>query len=397
MSAAAVTGAGRWTVGFLAAVLAMDALAFSLVLPLLPIYLADSRTPVPLVVAIFAVFSIAQFLTAPHWGRLADRFGRRPVILVSQFGTAVGFVILAVATTPWLILLARVIDGATAGNATVINAVVCDRYPDEQRARAFGVLNTAGAVGAITGLALAAALANHSLALLGWCAAAAAAVTVLIGLVVPLPPARADYTVLPVRRIWAELPLLRRPGGVVFVSQLGFAALMTGLAVLLADHAGMDRRTTLLVMLAAMLIGGGVATPTVGALARWHSVRAAAGCGFAIQLLGLLGLAAAVGVRASPPELPGVLLIGVLTTVLAAGTVMVLSCATTLMSTADRDHRLGTGQLMGISQSITSVGQLLGPALAISALALGAPAFLGMLAVIALAGMFWLRGDRHVR
>ena len=100
-------------------IVAVDVLGFTIILPLLPFYserLGASPTVVGEIVAIFAVF---QLISGPILGQLSDRFGRRPVLLISQAGTLAGFFILAYSTRIWMLFLARAIDGATAGNFTL--------------------------------------------------------------------------------------------------------------------------------------------------------------------------------------------------------------------------------------------------------------------------------------
>ena len=107
-------------------IVAVDVLGFTIILPLLPFYserLGASPTLVGEIVAIFAVF---QLISGPILGQLSDRFGRRPVLLISQAGTLAGFFMLAYSTQIWMLFVARAIDGATAGNLTTAQAYIAD-------------------------------------------------------------------------------------------------------------------------------------------------------------------------------------------------------------------------------------------------------------------------------
>src|SRR5262245_66658619 len=97
----------------------VDVLGLTIILPLLPFY-AESMGATPRIVGLLvSAYAICQLIAGPPLGQLSDRVGRRPVLLVSQMGTFSGFLILAWAQTLWVVFLARIIDGLTAGNLTV--------------------------------------------------------------------------------------------------------------------------------------------------------------------------------------------------------------------------------------------------------------------------------------
>jgi len=105
---------------------------------------------------LFALFSICQFISTPIIGRLSDKFGRRPMLLVSIIGTAVSFFVMAFAPSAIFLFLARALDGLTAGNVPVIFAVISDTTKPEDRAKAFGFAGSAFSFGFIFGPAIAA-------------------------------------------------------------------------------------------------------------------------------------------------------------------------------------------------------------------------------------------------
>ncbi|MCJ7703702.1 MAG: MFS transporter, partial [Anaerolineales bacterium] len=148
----------------------VDLLGFGLILPLLPYY-ADSYGATPFVIGLLtASYAAAQLLGAPLLGRLSDRYGRRPILLVSIFGTFVGFVLLGVAESlgaglaSWLGLLgstnafilsllfiSRVTDGLTGGNISVAQAYITDVTTAENRAQGLGMIGAAFGLGFIIG------------------------------------------------------------------------------------------------------------------------------------------------------------------------------------------------------------------------------------------------------
>src|SRR4051812_6748486 len=105
---------------------------------------------------LFAIFSICQFISTPIIGRLSDKYGRRPMLLISIIGTAVSFFMTAWAPNAFILFLSRALDGLTAGNIPVAFAVISDTTKPEERARAFGLIGSALNFGFVFGPAIAA-------------------------------------------------------------------------------------------------------------------------------------------------------------------------------------------------------------------------------------------------
>lgn len=129
----------------------IDMLGFGLILPLLPYYaetFGASDTVIGLLVASYAA---AQLLGAPVLGRLSDRFGRRPILLISLAGTLVGFLLLGFANTLWMLFAARILDGVTGGNISVAQAYIADVTDEKSRARGLGLIGAAFGLGFIIG------------------------------------------------------------------------------------------------------------------------------------------------------------------------------------------------------------------------------------------------------
>jgi len=105
---------------------------------------------------LFAIFSICQFISTPIIGRMSDKYGRRPLLLISIIGTALSFFLMAVAPSPIFLFLARALDGLTAGNIPVAFAVISDSTKPEERAKAFGMIGSAFSFGFIFGPAISA-------------------------------------------------------------------------------------------------------------------------------------------------------------------------------------------------------------------------------------------------
>lgn len=132
----------------------VDLLGFSLILPLLPYY-AETFGASPTVVGLLvASYALAQLIGAPVLGRLSDRYGRRPVLLLSILGTFIGFLLLGFASTLWMLFASRLIDGLTGGNISVAQAYITDVTDAKNRARGLGLIGTAFGLGFIIGPAI---------------------------------------------------------------------------------------------------------------------------------------------------------------------------------------------------------------------------------------------------
>jgi DHA1 family tetracycline resistance protein-like MFS transporter len=136
----------------------IDLVGFGIVIPILPLY-AEEYGPSPVIFGLLmASFSIMQFVFAPILGRLSDRWGRRPVLLVSLIGSAVGYVLFGFATSLAMLFVSRIIDGISGGNISTAQAVIADITGPEDRARGMGLIGAAFGLGFILGPAIGALL-----------------------------------------------------------------------------------------------------------------------------------------------------------------------------------------------------------------------------------------------
>ena len=138
----------------------VDLLGFSLILPLLPYY-AQTFGATPTVTGLLvASYALAQLIGAPLLGRLSDRIGRRPVLLISILGTFLGFLLLGFAHALWVLFAARIVDGLTGGNISVAQAYITDVSDNKNRAKALGLIGAAFGLGFIIGPAVGGLLSN---------------------------------------------------------------------------------------------------------------------------------------------------------------------------------------------------------------------------------------------
>ena len=129
----------------------VDLLGFSIILPLLPYYAKTFDATPAMIGYLVASYSICQFIAAPILGGMSDKFGRRPLLIYSQLGSFVGFVLLGFANSLPLLFLSRIIDGISGGNLTIAQAYIADVTPPKERAGAMGVIGIAFGLGFIVG------------------------------------------------------------------------------------------------------------------------------------------------------------------------------------------------------------------------------------------------------
>ena len=129
----------------------LDLVSFGIVIPVLPFYATHFGAPAWVVTLLATGYSAAQFVMAPVLGRLSDRHGRRPVMLISIAGSVAAMLTLGLATALWMVFLARIISGMCNANVSTAHAYVADRVPPHQRARYMGMMGTAVGLGFIFG------------------------------------------------------------------------------------------------------------------------------------------------------------------------------------------------------------------------------------------------------
>lgn len=129
----------------------VDLMGLSIIIPLLPLYAARFGTT-PLVIGILqATYPLMQFLGAPILGRLSDRFGRKPVLVVSQIGTLSGFILLGFADSLLLLFISRIIDGLSGANIATAQAAIADSTTEKTRTQGLGLIGAAFGVGFVLG------------------------------------------------------------------------------------------------------------------------------------------------------------------------------------------------------------------------------------------------------
>lgn len=217
----------------------IDAMGFGLIAPVAPRLImqltgTDLAGAAPIAGYLMVAYALMQFLFAPVIGALSDRFGRRPVLLMSMAALALDYLLMSVAPTISWLFLGRIIAGIAGAIYPTANAALSDLHPPEQRARYFGLLGAAWGVGFIVGPAIGGLLAGFSTRTPFYVAAGLAAVNLVLGLsVFPETLAialRRPFVVARANLIGALVQLRQHPGlplllGVIFLYQIAHDAL----------------------------------------------------------------------------------------------------------------------------------------------------------------------------
>jgi MFS transporter, DHA1 family, tetracycline resistance protein len=343
----------------------VDLVGFGLVIPLLPFYAVRFAASAEQVTALLAVYSLMQLFAAPLWGRLSDRVGRRPVLMISMAASVLAYLWIGSATALWMLFAARALAGACAGNIAAAQAYIADITKPEERAKGMGLIGAAFGLGFIIGPALGGLLAGHDPATAdvqtpAWVAAGFSFVAlcgVFLLLRESLPADRRGMGEPSRGRVSAILDVLGRPVLsrlilIFFLVILAFAAMESTFALWAIEQFGWGPGQVGYVfsyvgVLSAILQGG-----LIGALTRRFGEERLLLCGLALIGIGLLIMPPAHSVPLLAPAISA----------LALGMGLTQPSLNSLISR--RAGREEQGEVLGVSQSVGSLSRVLGPAAA---------------------------------
>src|SRR6266849_9529411 len=367
----------------------IDLVGFGIVIPVLPFYAEGTKfgaTPRE-VGFLFASYSIMQLIFAPVMGRLSDKYGRRPVLLVSILGTCLGFMILGFATTLWMLFVGRIIDGISGGNISTAQAYIADVTTKEDRAKGMGLIGAAFGLGFVFGPAIGGILSrwgiNIPFLFAGGLAFANATLLyfTLPETVTPDHPARVSAA--SGRGLSQLIDSLKRPRlgfvlTIYFLSIVAFSIMTTVFSLFLMFRLGYDAFHNgwvfAFVGIVSAIIQGGL----IGRLVRRFGEPS-------LVITGALLFSASL--FATPFVGPVIGIIGILAigTVSSIGNALMAPSLTSLASkSADSGEQ---GSVLGVTQSVASLARAVGPTIA-AFLIYSAVAFVAFLLAIYFARMY---------
>jgi MFS transporter, DHA1 family, tetracycline resistance protein len=309
-------GRRRAALAFIFVTIVLDMFALGMIIPVLPHLIEDflggDTAGAAKVYGVFGtVWALMQFLSMPVVGALSDRFGRRRVVLLSNLGLGLDYVLMALAPNLWWLFVGRVISGMTAASVSTGMAYVADITPPEKRSMAFGKVGVAFGLGFVLGPALGGLLGSVDPRLPFWVAAALSLANAAYGyFILPesLPPERRRAFQWRRANPVGSLALLRRHpelsglAGVVFLSNLAHVALPATFVLYAAYRYGWQERDVGLVMagvgICSALVQGALVGPTVRRFGERRALLVGLACGavgflgYGLAPTGLLFLAA---------------------------------------------------------------------------------------------------------
>jgi MFS family permease len=337
-------------------IVAVDVLGLTIMIPLLPFY-AEKLGATPFQVGwLIGAYAACQLVSGPLLGRLSDSTGRKPLLLVSQAGTFIGFMITAFAPNLIILFLARMIDGATAGNLSLAQAYISDITKPEDRAKSFGVIGIAFGIGFLIGPAISGILAKSDYRYPVYMAAGLSALSIIATSVL-LPkaqPAKNDAG----RRLsliaWGEYvkyfhdPQLATRLWQFLCFIFGFSMFTSGFPLFAERRLSFGPEQTGFVYAWAGFLGILTQGPALGVLVKKFGEKALNRVGFAAYAVGytLLGLSHSIP------------LLAVAATVTAFGGFIRPTLTSLITKAAPRSEQ---GSVLGLQQSLTSVAQIAAP------------------------------------
>ena len=358
----AVPAPGRAAFAFIFVTVLLDMMALGVVIPVLPklikAFMNGDTASAAHVVGYFGFFwALMQFVFQPVLGGLSDRFGRRPVIILSNLGLGLDYILMALSPNLWFLFVGRLISGITAASFSTAGAYIADVTPPEKRAARFGMLGAAFGLGFIIGPAVGGVLGDIDLKMPFWGAAVLSLVNATYGFFV-LPESltltrRAPFSwrrANPIGsfKLLGSNPMLARLALASFLQRFAHGSLPS-MFVLYADYRyGWDAKTVGGVLagvgVAQMIVSGGLVRPAIARLGERGTM-----------MLGLVSGAIGFALYGFAPSGTIFLIALPLVALWGIANPAIQSLATQRVGSSEQ------GQLQGAQSSLGSIADMLGP------------------------------------
>jgi DHA1 family tetracycline resistance protein-like MFS transporter len=348
----------------------IDLIGFGIVIPVLPFYVEGTKfnASPSMVGLLFASYSVMQLVFSPILGRLSDKYGRRPILLLSLTGTGLGFLVLGFATTLWMLFAGRIIDGISGGNISTAQAYIADVTTPENRAKGMGLIGAAFGLGFVFGPAIGGILSRWGINVPFFFAAGLAFANALLlyfvlpETVTPDHPARVSAAT----GRWSQLLRALRQSRLAFVLSIyflfvvAFSVMTTTFGLFTMFRFGYDAHDTGWLFVFVGLVGALIQGVLIGRLVKRFGE-------LPLVIAGALFFTASL--FAMPFTGPQT---GLLTLLVVGGTFAVGNSLATPSLTSLASKSVGRGEqggVLGITQSVASLSRTVGPLMAAALIA----------------------------
>ncbi|WP_010677910.1 tetracycline resistance MFS efflux pump [Bacillus timonensis] len=337
------------------AVMFLVYVGFGIIIPVIPFYAEDLGASPTELGLLMAVYSLMQFLFAPMWGRVSDRIGRKPVIMVGIFGLAVSFFLMALSTELWMLFAARIIGGfLSAANMPTVMAYAADITSEEDRAKGMGVIGASIGLGFIFGPAIGGIFSKTDLQMPFYIAGILSLLTFFLVMLVLKESLQKEERHQTNRKRTGLLKALNGPESVLFFLSLFITLSLSGLeatfAYFAAEKAGLGTTELGYIFMIMGLAGAIVQGGLVGRLTKRF------GEGFVIQIgifISALGFFLILYTK-------DFLTAAIYLTVFGVGNGVIRPAVSALLT---KRSKTGHGSVTGLLSSFDSLGRILGPVL----------------------------------
>lgn len=338
----------------------VDMAGLLMIVPLLPFYTVELGGSALVVGLLVSSFSVAQLASAPIWGRFSDRYGRRPALMIGLGAAAIAYVVFAFASSLWLLLLSRIIQGAGGGTVGVIQAYVADATAPENRARSLGWLSAATNLG----VAIGPVIGSFSLAFGRPAPGLVAAGLCLLNMAFAWRFLRESHDVSAASRSGAKLrtsgAAVRRvlthtaepASRVILIYAVGMGAFMgvnAVLALFLNARFGVDERTIGYFFMYIGVIAVVTRAGILGWMVDWLGEARLSKVGQIILAMGLFAL----------PFTSNYVQLAIAVAMVPLGTAFTFPCVTAMLSRVIESHERGL--YMGVQQTYGGIARVVAP------------------------------------
>jgi len=328
---------------------------FGIIIPVIPFYAEDLGASPTELGLLMAVYSLMQFLFAPMWGRISDRIGRKPVIMIGIFGLAVSFFLMALSTELWMLFAARIIGGfLSAANMPTVMAYAADITSEEDRGKGMGVIGASIGLGFIFGPAIGGIFSKTNLHMPFYIAGTLSLLTFFLVMIVLKESLSKEQRHPKDRKRTGLLKALNGPESVLFFLSLFITLSLSGLeatfAYFAAEKAGLGTTELGYIFMIMGLAGAIVQGGLVGRLTKQF------GEGFVIQI-GIFVSAVGFFLILFTKDF---VTAAIYLTIFGVGNGIIRPAVSALLT---KRSKTGHGSVTGLLSSFDSLGRILGPIL----------------------------------